>query len=248
MRCSLSDLRLILSAFFLLVLSGCFITSGDLEDEISSIMNSQFSATGSDLTLAVCGWQPSENLKVQVLKAKTDPYSSGGTGLGSAYIKGNGQHFSCEGEISFHYSEAYMGGHGSGYNSLKIELINRESEVPASISNNPDAKKISIDENISGRLSDSSRFLPDGSHADWYYIDINGKEPAIKVLIQSDNKKINPRCYIYQGMKFISKDVDSGFRINQGRVIIMISAGKDMCGYSLKVINLTDSDKSILKR
>ncbi len=232
----------------LLVYSGCFVTSGDLEDEIISILNSQFSATGSELTLAVCGWQPSETIKVKVLKAKTDPRSSGGYGLGSAYIKTNGRNFSCDGDITFHYSEAYMGGHGSGYNSLKIELITRESEVPANISNNKDSQKIDIGENVNGTLSDTSRTLPDGSPADWYYIDMTGSEPAIKVLVKSDNRKINPRCYIYQGNRFLSKDYDSGIRVKEGRVVIMVSAGKDRCSYSLKVLNLSDSEKSILKR
>lgn len=227
----------------ILIFTSCDIKSS-IEKEIVSIFErDQFSARGSDLTLAVCGWAVQENLKLESVNVKIDYGSGRKSGSGIADISASGKAFRCSGKIFFSYGRYYSGGHGygSGYEDLNVNF-RRESEVADVISEHAAAKQLKPGMKIRAEISVHSEKLPDGSLADFYFIDADDASPVFKITL-SGNKKFSPKDFWYQEKKLSSVSNWSGTRFKKGKIYLMVSGGKSGGNYTMVVEEITGSEK-----
>jgi hypothetical protein len=210
-------------------------------------MDNQFSASGSDLTFAACGWPVSQNMKLKDLKLDFFPDSTSENGRGYANISANGENFICEGKLFFIYNYSYTGGHGySGGTSLKLEMIQRESAVDEKISNPAETITIETGKKIEGELSDTDVHLPDGSPADFYSIELKGNNPGVKFK-DIKGEGIILKGAVYQDKMFVSVLSIFGMKLKPGRIIVLITADGKPGRYSFKVEELSEAEKSNLK-
>ena len=232
----------------LLPLQGCFRNPhNDADKEFRSLIDNQFSASGSDLTFAVCGWPVSQKMKLKDLKLDFFPDSTSQSGRGYADITTGGENFTCGGKLFFIYNYSYTGGHGySGGTGLRLEIIQRESFVDEKISNPSDIEIIETGEKIYGELSASDARLPDNSPADFYSIDLKGDRPCIKFK-DIKGEGIILKGAVYQDKMFVSVLSESGMKLKPGRITILITAGEKTGNYSFKVEELSEAEKSNLK-
>lgn len=232
----------------LLFLTGCFrFPHGDAEKEFRSLMEYQYSASGSDLTLAACGWPVHQPMKLKDLKLELFPDSTSSNGRGYAEISTEGDAFTCGGKLFFIYNYSYTGGHGySGGTSLRLEIITRESAVDEEISFPGQSMSIETGTVIEGELTDTDLQLPDRSPADFYSIELTGDKPAVK-FTDVKGGEIRIRGAVYQDKMFVSEFNDYGIRLKNGRAFILITAEGKTGRYSFKVEDLTDEEKSKLK-
>jgi hypothetical protein len=240
--------QMILLISFFLVLTGCFRNPrGDAETEFNVLMDNQFSASGSDLAYAACGWPVSGKMKLKALKLDLFPDSTSENGRGYAEISTEGDRFTCGGKLFFIYNYSYTGGHGySGSTDLKIEIIQRESAVDEKISNPPLALQIETGKIIEGELSETDMRLPDNTPIDYYSIELKGDKPAIKFTDVKGNG-ISIKGSVYQNRMFVSGLSDTGMKLKQGRAVILITAGGKTGRYSFKAEELSDAEKSGLR-
>ncbi len=241
-------LLMILFTIFILVLPGCFRNpSGDADSEFRSLMENQYSASGSDLTFAVCGWPVSGKMKLKDLKLELFPDSTSKSGRGYAGISTAGDGFTCGGKIFFVYNYSYTGGHGySGGTDLRLAILERESTVDEKISNPSTAASIETGKQIEGTLSETDLRLPDNSPADYFYLELKDKNPGIKITSSGKNGLSVKGC-IYQNNKLVSSLTPFGFKLKTGRAVILITSGGKVGNYSLRVDELSEAEKSNLK-
>lgn len=234
--------------FMLIFFQSCIVTSGDIKDTVRNLEKSQFSASGSDLTLAICGWQPDDNMKFENIKVDLFPDSTSKSGRGYMYIDAKGKDFQCSSKIFFVYTSAYTGGHGSYENYLRFSSLTKENETMDQVSSSPLAKPAMLDSVVSGLLTEESNKLPDGAFADFYSIDIK-KKTGIKLEFENQyQKNFYPRCHIYQNNKFISKDDSTGSILNPGRIYLMISGGTVKGEYKMRISEMTEAERSRLRQ
>lgn len=233
---------------FLMVLTGCFRNPrSDMNAELESLMDAQYSAAGSDLTFALCGWPVQGRMKLKSLDVKISPESDSKYGSGIADIQAEGNGFTCGGKISFTYSYGYTGGHGySGGTDIKPGMIMRESCVDSHFSNSSRAQYIETGKKITGSFSADDTRLPDGSLADYYYLELKDKNPAVRIITENESS-LTVRGCIYQEGKLIWSLPYFGVKLKQGRVVILVTAGESTGSYSMKVEELDDTEKSKLK-
>ena len=244
----LIKLQIMFCITILLFLTGCFRNPRvDADSEFRSLMDSQYSASGSDLAFASCGWPVKGKMKLTELKISMFPDSTANNGRGYADISAEGNRFSCKGKLFFIYDYSYTGGHGySGGTDLKLGIIQRESEVDKKISNPRNAVFIENGKNIEGELSLSDTQLPDKTFADYYYIELKDNNPAIKITAKGKDK-LNITGCIYQDNKLISALPSGGIKLKQGRAVILIASDGKKGKYSFRVDDLNDEGKSELK-
>lgn len=222
------------------------MTNSEIRNSVRTLERSQFSAKGSDLTLAVCGWQPVESMEFTSVSSDLFPDSSRSRGRGYLQIEARGKGFTCNSKIFFTYTEGYTGGHGSYENYTNFAAFDRETPVPSDVSKSPASVPIGMGEERSSSITRSSRELPDGSLADFYSIEIRNKT-GLRVRVQRDdapgNQSFYPRAYLYQNQKYLCKD-DSNQIVKPGTLHIVVTSGLASGRYRIKVIELTDEEKS----
>lgn len=241
--------RLELIIFLILFsLTGCFRNPrSDTYEEFRTLMDNQFSASGSDLTFAACGWPVSKKMRLKDIKLDFFPDSTSEGGRGYAYISAEGESFTCDGKLFFIYGYGYTGGHGySGGTSLKLEIIQRESAVDEKISNPPDAALIETGKKIEGELSVSDARLPDNSPADFYAMELKGDMPGIK-LNNIKGEGIILQGAVYQNKMLASTLHGFGMKFKPGRIIILVTSGGKTGRYSFTVEKLSEEEKTNLK-
>lgn len=240
----------ILSAFILIILatSGCFRNPrGDADTEFRLLMENQYSASGSDLTFETCGWPVNGRMRLKSLSINLFPDSSLKDGRGYADISAEGEGFSCGGKLFFIYGYSYTGGHGySGGTDLRLNLIQRETEVDRNVSDPPVSTKINTGIKIKGQFAASGTSLPDNTPADFYSLELNGSSPGIKIITESKDR-LNIKGCVYQNNKLISTLTGSGIKLRPGRVIILVTAGGKTGDYSITVEELSEAEKSLLR-
>jgi hypothetical protein len=232
----------------LVFIAGCFrFPYSDIKEELTSLMKDQYSATGSDLTFVMCGWPVHGIMKLKSVEVKMNPGSDSSGGSGTADMQAEGEGFSCGGRVFFTYTYGYTGGHGySGGTDIKPGILNRESDVEHSISNPSAVLLIKTGANISGTFSEGGARLPDGLLCDYYCIELNDKNPAIRI-ITGNKTNLTIRGCIYQNSRLVSSLPYSGVKLKQGRAIILITAGNKTGNYSFTVEELDEAEKSKLK-
>jgi hypothetical protein len=243
----LARLELILFVV-LFSLTGCFRNPrSDTYEEFRTLMDNQFSASGSDLTFAACGWPVSKKMKLKDIKLDIFPDSTSENGRGYAEISADGENFKCGGKLFFIYNYSYTGGHGySGGTSLRLEIIQRESAVDEKISNPESAVTIETGKKIEGEITASDAHLPDNSPADFYVIDLKGNNPGIKFKeLKGDG--ISLKGAVYQNKMFVSTLSESGMKLKPGRITVLITSEGKTGRYSFKIEELSEEEKSNLK-
>jgi len=185
--------------------SACIMTSGEIKGTIKNLEKSQFSAKGSDLTLAICGWQPIAEMQFTKIDVDLFPDSSRSRGRGYLFIDGKGKGFLCSSKIFFTYTEGYTGGHGTYESFLNFGVFERENPVISEVSQSEHSKKVQIGEEILGNINKSNTQIPDGSYADFYKFE-NSLKTGIRIEIKKDsnekNNSFDPRAFTYQNQKF----------------------------------------------
>lgn len=241
-------LNIIIAAGILCSPAGCFRNpQSDAEKEFRSLMADQWTASGSDLAYAVCGWPVYRKMKLKNLKLDLFPDSNLKEGRGYADISAGGDGFSCGGKLFFIYDYSYTGGHGySGGTEIALRLINHESPIDENISNPLSAVPIETGKTIEGELSASGRRLPDDSFVNYYSIEFKDSKPAIKFTDIKGNG-IRIKGAVYQDRMHVSQLSESGTRLKPGRAIILITAGEKTGRYSFKITELTEAEKSGLR-
>ncbi len=237
-----------LLALFIFLTAGCFRNpSGDADSEFRSLMDSQYSASGSELTYAVCGWPVSGRMKLKNLKLDMFPGSTSESGRGYAEISTEGDGFNCGGKIFFVYNYSYTGGHGySGGTSLRMAILERESSVDEKISNPGIASAIETGRELEGELSETDIRLPDNAPADYYYLELKDKNPGVKITTSGKIKSSITGC-IYQNNIPVSTLTPFGTKLKPGRAVILVTAGGKRGKYSIKIDELSEAEKSNLK-
>lgn len=235
--------------FVQLFCTACIVTSGDIKENIQSLERSQFSAKGSDLTLAICGWQPIAKMEFTKIDVDLFPDSSKSHGRGYLFIDGKGKSFLCKSKIFFTYTEGYTGGHGTYESFLNFGIFRRENSVIPEVSKPQNSKPIQLREEIISSINKSSNQIPDGSYAEFYKLEIplkTGIRIEIKKNSTEKNNSFYPRASIYQNEQFLSKDDDTGTIVQKGIIFILITSGDEVGSYKLKVSELTEKEKSNL--
>ncbi len=237
----------LLCALALAALS-CFRNpSGDAESEFRESVKYPGTASGSTLTYMTCGWPVTGLMKLNKLKVDMFPDSTMKEGRGYALIQTEGENFKCEGKLFFVYGYTYTGGHGySGGTGINISIIDRESEVDERVSTPSSAVEIMAGETISGELIETDSKLPDGSYADFYFLELAAENPAIK-FTRAKGEGLHIKGAVYQQKKLASSLSEFGFKLKPGRAVILVTAGKSTGRYTLRVDNLSDEEKSKLK-
>lgn len=243
----INEERYVLLSLQLLFFSACMSASSDVRESIKNLERSQFSAKGSDLTLAVCGWQPVSSMTFTRTDADLFPDSTKKRGRGYLYIDGKGKSFECSSKIFFIYTEGYTGGHRSYETFLNFGTFERHNNVTPEVSSRPKSKTLQIGEEISGSISKSSSQIPEGSYADFYSLEIpvrTGIRIDIKRISGDSENSFYPRAFLYQDQNFLSKDDLTGTIVKPGKVHIMVTSGTESGHYKLKISELTEKEKS----
>ncbi len=181
-----------------MLLFGC--AKSAVKEEFKSLMDNPGAASGSGLMLSLCGWPTNVKLRPVSMDIELAPESNRKYGNGIAGISATGDLFACKGKISFTYGRTYVGGHGSGGYEIQIGGFKKLNAVDPAISDPPAARPIKMDETIKGMLDKKSGRLPDGSFADYYYIDLDNANPLIRFHLKAE-RGLNPGGYVYQDNK-----------------------------------------------
>lgn len=220
------------------------VTNSEVKDSIRSLEQSQFSAKGADLTLAVCGWQPASKLEFTRIVSDLFADSTKSRGRGYLYIDARGRGFACTGKIFFTYTAGYSGGHGSYEGYTNFALFQRENPVPLEVSEPGQSAPLALHEERNGILHTASRTLPDGSLADFYSIVITQKTALrIQVHTVDTGQSFRPRAFAYQNQRFRFKD-DENEIVQPGGLHVFVTSGLETGRYRIKIVELTEAEKS----
>jgi hypothetical protein len=231
-----------------LILMFGFFGCSNVEKEIRMALSENGTAIGSEFVTQLCGWPSTAKLDITKFDMKLTPDSTQNDGSGFVDITAKGEGYICDGKIFFTYSSAYAGGHGfSGSNDLHFGIIQRETDVAKEISSHEKAIELKLGEKKTGSVSEQSYRLPDGSYAEYYYVDLKGDNPAIKVVTTTLTKDFIVRGSMYQNNKLISGLSIFGTKFMSGRVYILITGGKHTGNFSITINELSEDEKSKLK-
>jgi hypothetical protein len=235
---------LVLILIFIIGMIGC----SNVEKEIRMAIKESGTATGSEFVTQLCGWPSTAKLDITKFDMKLTPDSTQNEGSGSVDITANGDGYICDGKIFFTYSSAYTGGHGlSGSNDLHFGIIQRESDVAKEISSPEKAVELKPGVKKTGSVTEQSYRLPDGSYAEFYFVDVQGDKPAITVAAASLTKDFSITGSMYQNNKLVSGLSAFGTRFKPGRVYLLLTGGKHTGQFTITVNELSEAEKSMLK-
>lgn len=182
-----------IKSFILLSVGGFFIflliygfghTERKLKKELKQLIEvSPFSATGSDLMLAVFGWPSAQTLKLTELSVSLNPQSSSKSGSAVATIFGTVDGISYNAEVWFSYFRSYTGGHGySGGMGYNLSNFQRENKVTSVVCCATNVKTIQTGAFIHDSITKQSYHLPDGSLANYYELTVEDNISECLVL------------------------------------------------------------------
>lgn len=237
--------------FFAIALTGCAQRS--VKNELVSLLANPGTASGSDLMLALCGWPTYETLTPASVDVDLAPDSGLRHGSGTARITARNSRITCSGVIGFTYSSVYMGGHGSGGSEIAIGTIKRESPLPPAISDPGSWAAITVGTKISGRLSETSARLPDGSFGDYYRLDVAKPDCMIRIRLEGE-KGLNPKGCLYQNNRLESIFIDGALSptfnvicVREGAAVLLVSALGKKGRYTILVEEPDDQTRSMMK-
>lgn len=227
---------------FLCLVSASCMTNSDVKESIRALERSQFSAKGSDLTLAVCGWQPVEKMEFTRITADLFPDSNRDRGRGYLHIDAKGRAFTCSSKIFFTYTSSYTGGHGSYENYTNFALFQRENAVLPQVSRPEHARPVRMGEERHGSIDGASRKLPDGSLADFYSLAAE-KKTGMRIELRRDasaeQSSFHPRAYAYQNQKLLFRD-DEQSVVEAGTVHILVTSGLEGGRYKMRIVEMPE--------
>ncbi len=248
--------RIILCGMAFVLFLGC--TKGEVKDELKLLLDNPGTARGSDLMLALCGWPTHARMRALSLEVELSPGSGRTTGEGTADISATYRSFSCRAKIGFSYGRAFVGGHGlGGGNEIQLSQFRRENPVPAAIGDPSGARRVQIGTLIRGRLAQKSGRLPDGSLADYYFIDLETRHPLLHFELEGE-RGLNPGGYVYQDCRpagtFICNMKGATLPkhwnvipLKRGRAVILVTAREKDGAYSLLIEEPDDGVRSLLR-
>lgn len=236
----------------------CACAKSAVRDEIKSLLNSFGTASGSDLMLALCGWPAGTKPRLLSLDIGITPEIGLRGGSGTADIAASCGSFDCRAKISFIYSQVTVGGHGyDGGKEIQFSGFKRLSAVDPAISDPPSARVLKIGEKTVGRLSEKSFRLPDGSLANYYYVDLQDMNPLVRFELEAE-RGLNPHGYIYQNNMLIDGFVcslhdikpqpyDNVCPLEKGKAVILVTAGAKKGSYTILLEEPDDNARSMLR-
>lgn len=192
-----------------------------------------FSATGSDLMLAVFGWPSLKTLQLKSLLVSVSPQSSSKSGSATATISGISEGVEYNAEVSFTYFKSYMGGHGySGGSGLSLSNFQRENEVPSFVCCPGSFKTIQPGEALQDSITNESFHLPDGSLANYYQLTTNFNISVIEIeLTGYDKKQLSLKYFIFKGNKIITRYNAQ----NTGTFSVLVTGGSKTGSYTINL-------------
>jgi hypothetical protein len=192
-----------------------------------------YSATGSDLMLAIFGWPSSQKLHLKTLSVALDLQATLKSGSATAIISASADTTEYNVQIWFSYFKSYMGSHGVGGGmSLGLSNFQRENEVPDNVCCPERIKTINAGDSITDSLTNQSLRLPDGALAKYYQIKTERNISELEFELEAENKQdLQLKTVFYKDKKMIS-----GYRLRTaGTFIILVTGGTASGRYSLKV-------------
>lgn len=209
-------------------------TERKLKKELKQLIEvSPFSATGSDLMLAVFGWPSTQKLVLKEVKVSVDPQSSSKSGSATATISGIANGTDYYAEVWFTYFGSYTGGHGySGGTGLGLSNFQRENEVPAAICQPTKFTSLKPGEAIQDSLTAESYRFPDGSLANYYQLSIaeNISEYEIEIA-ETDKTQLSVKSLLFKDCKMVTRFN----KRNTGTFILLVTGGEKTGTYSIKL-------------
>lgn len=195
-----------------------------------------FSATGSNLMLAVFGWPSSQTLQLKSLSVDVNPQSSSKSGAATAVIIGIAGGVEYSAEVSFTYFKSYMGGHGySGGTGLSLSNFQRENEVPPFVCCPANYKALKPEEALEDSITTNSYRLPDGSFANYYQFTTQSNISEYEIELSGyDKKQLSLKYFVYKGNKMVTR-----YNIhNTGTFCILVSGGQHTGAFTINLKKL----------
>lgn len=221
-----------IALFFVIYYSGN--TGGKLKKELKQLIEiSPFSATGSDLMLAVFGWPSSQKLLLKEVKVNVEPQSSSKSGSATARISGTANGTDYYAEVWFTYFSSYTGGHGySGGTGLGLSNFQRENEVPAAICQPTKFTSLKPGEILHDSLTAESYHLPDGSLANYYQLSIGENIIEYEIEIdETDKTQLSVKSLLFKDCKMVTRFN----KRNTGTFTLLVTGGEKTGTYSIKL-------------
>ncbi len=243
-------------ALISMLLFGC--TKSAVKKEFESLINDSFTASGSALKLTLCGWPAPVKLRPVSVDIELSAGSDRKGGGGIAELSTKGDLFDCKAKISFMYARTYVGGHGySGGTEIQLNGFKKLDAVDPGISDPPSAQPIKIGEIAKGVLDKKSRRMPDGTLANYYFIDLEHANPLIRFNMAA-NGSPQPKGYIYQNNKLIdefrcrwsgTQPYDNVCPLEKGKAVILITASVRTASgsYTIRLDEPDDAARSMLR-
>jgi hypothetical protein len=221
-------------ACVILYLSGS--TKRQLKAELRELIEvSPFSASGSDLMLAVFGWPSIQKLDLKSLTVTLDPQASSKSGSATAIIAGIANGVEYNAIVSFTYFKSYTGGHGfSGGNSLGFSNFRRVNELAAFISSPEKFKTVHPGDSLQDSITSKSYRLPDGTLANYYQLDIDFNFSEVEIeLIEKNKLELTLHLMVFKDNRMLITYSPE----NTGKFILLITGGNKTGDYTMYIKN-----------